>query len=314
MVLTLPTRPCGWVGTARCRTVTAVVARTNSCTPKTNTIAPATQGEAMSADGVQAEASRGVAHEHRPGRAEPEVEHEDRQRRRAHRRVADRPAHALDDVALHAAPFDRLDRGQRDARHEQHRRADEHRLGQERPRPPGREQHRADRRPGEAVERDDAGLDAGVRGGEVVPAHQHRREGARGVVGEDLGRPEQAQRQQHQPVRLGAGEQRRDEADEDHGADGVRGEDDAPAVEAVREGTRVQAEDQRWRPAQQRGRRHHERVRRQRGDEQRTCRPGDASRRCSACGPGQVVPNSFSFFSRTAETDSLDRINIRANG
>ena len=48
-MLTLPTRPCSAVGTARCRTVIDVVPQTNACAPKTKKIGSATTGLVVSA-------------------------------------------------------------------------------------------------------------------------------------------------------------------------------------------------------------------------------------------------------------------------
>jgi hypothetical protein len=158
---------------------------------------------------------------------------------------------------------------QRDPRHQDHAGGDEDSLGRERRGGAGGEQCRPDRWAGQLVERDEPGLQSGIGQREIVAVYQHRGQRRRRVVGEDLGRGQQRQRQQRPDHRNRTGDDRDGQHGQDHGTDGVGGDHDPPPVEPIGQHTRVQAEQQRRRPPEQGGQRDQERVVGQRRHQQR---------------------------------------------
>ena len=147
------------------------------------------------ADRAEAQPLHGVEDQHRPGGAEGDVEDQDREHERPHGGVMADPAEALGDLVADGRRPLRVARmgRQRDPAHQHRARGDQDRLADERQRHADGEQRRAERRPGELVERDEPGLDPGVADGQVIAADQHRQQGLRRVVREDLGRGEHEQ-------------------------------------------------------------------------------------------------------------------------
>ena len=134
----------------------------------------------------------------------------------------------------------------RDACH-QHRTERETRgVGGEGQGHPHGEQKGADRRPYQLVAEKEGTRQASVGDPEIHPRDDPRHEAAAGHVGEDLGRPEDEQGQQHDGDADRATEDRRGE----HGKDGcssqVHTDHDAPPIEAIRDRAGRQPEQQPW--------------------------------------------------------------------
>jgi hypothetical protein len=160
-------------------------------------------------------------------------------------------------------------RRQADAAHQQRAHRDQHRLPDERPRHADGEQRRANGRSDELVDRDEPGLDPSVGEGKVLAPHEHRQERLRGVVGEDLRRPEHEERDQDDGDRDRSGHDRRGDQRQDAGANHVDGDDEHPPVQPVGQRAGKQAEEQRRQPLDEGGQGHEKRVTGLRGDEQR---------------------------------------------
>ena len=128
---------------------------------------------------------------------------------------------------------------------------DADRLGDEGDGRPGREQQRAQSRPGQLVEPDEAELQAGVADAEVVPVHEHRQQGAGGRVGEDLRRAEQEHRDEHHGDVHRTGDDGDAQQREHHRAQTVAQRDHESAVDAVGDGAGVEAENQPGEPLEQ---------------------------------------------------------------
>jgi hypothetical protein len=106
--------------------------------------------------------------------------------------------------------------------------------------------------------------------------HQHRQQGLRAAVGEDLGRAEEEERPEGHRDRDLAGRDREGQDDE-HGRPGeVDGHDDQPPVEPVGERAGHQPEQQGRQPLHHGRQRHHEGVVGERSDQQRAGRERDA--------------------------------------
>ena len=116
--------------------------------------------------GAEAEPLAGVEHQNRPGRAERDVEDQDGQDQRAHRRrgapSTASPRRRRGARCAAASCGSRPWAGSDDPGHQQHAGGDQDGLGDERPGQAGGEQGRPDRRAGELVERDEPGLQPGV--------------------------------------------------------------------------------------------------------------------------------------------------------
>lgn len=169
---------------------------------------------------------------------------------------------------------------------------DQHRLRQEGRGVAGGEQRRPDRRPGELVERHHADRDPGVADGEAVAVHEHRQQRARGRVREDLGGAEEEEGAQHEPHRDGVGRHAEPE-DQQHGGPGeVDAHHEEAPVEAVRQGSGVQPEEQRRQPLEQRRQGDHERVAGLRGDQQRAGGQGQAVAQVAHPGRGEQPAES----------------------
>ena len=168
---------------------------------------PPTRGrgrEQPEPDLVHAELIARVQHEHRPRRAERDVEREDREGERPHRRGADEPADAL--AHLRAAGPGRLGRRASGARAVSSRWCT-HDAGHERPRPKAKhaalaangsaipidEQERADRWRDELVRGRKAPCSRALAMPEVLARHDARQQAAARRVGERLGRAQDEQ-------------------------------------------------------------------------------------------------------------------------
>ena len=200
-------------------------------------------------DGTHAEALARVQHEHGPGRPVGDVEGDDREGERAHRWVRDQPADAFRHLGPQAAAFHRALGGKvsdvrRDARHQHRPERETGGVGGERQRHPDGEQEGADRRPHELVAEQEGARQACVGDPEIDPRDDPRHEAAAGNVGEDLGCPEDEQRQQHDRDADRAADDRRGEHRKDHRSSEVDSGDDAAPIEAVSDGAGREAEQQ----------------------------------------------------------------------
>ncbi len=167
-------------------------------------------------DRVHPEPLTGVQHEHRPGRAERDVEGHDRERERPHRRMGDEPSDALDhlgdEVALARPLASGIGDVDRDACHEPSTERETRRVRRERQRHPDAEQERADRWSEKLVGQQERARQPRVRDPEVRAGDDLRRQAVTRDVGERLGRAE---------------DEERDQDDRDiHGAGGDRGRKD----------------------------------------------------------------------------------------
>jgi hypothetical protein len=169
-------------------------------------------------------------------------------------------------------------------------------LGDERPERSHREQERAQRRTGELVRHQIAGLKSGVAETEIRGTHEHGQQRAAGRVGEHLRRSVQERGHQHDPHAHGAGHEEHDQAGDDEGAQGVRDDDEPAAVVMVGHRPREQAEEQPWQVLHHGTAGYEDRRTRERGDEQRGCRQGDpvaeVARPGRAQQPAEVTPEA----------------------
>ena len=201
------------------------------------------RGQEPEAHGRHPEPLLRIEDQHGPGRAEGDVERDDRERQRAHGRVTDEPAHALDHVRAPRAPA----AGRAVARvlrvrggvvddppHEQRAEREAGGVGGERQGHPDREQERADGWRDQLVRQEDDALQTGVRDAQVLPAHELRQQAGATDVGERLGRPQHEQRREDD----GDADHAADDGDRQHAQDRGPGEvderDDPPPVHPVR--------------------------------------------------------------------------------
>jgi len=160
--------------------------------------------------------------------------------------MSQQPADPFGDVAPHVAAARVAHRSprQRDPGHEHGGQQHRHDLSAEREGASRGEQRRADRRPGELVERDEPGLQPSLRDTEVALVHEHRHQGAGGGVDEHLRGANQEERPEHHCDADDAGDDRGSQRDQHERPQQVRDHHQAQPVDAVGDRAGVQAEEQ----------------------------------------------------------------------
>ena len=221
---------------------------------------------------MQAEADRAepeplarVEHQHRPRGAERDVEDEDGQHERPHGGVVPHPADALGDVVpdVRSRAGRSLPCGGSAMRETSTApAATSTACAAERPAAPDGEQRRAERRADELVDRDEPGLQPGVRQRQVVAVRPASAAACCDALSaNDLGGAQQEQRDEHQrrstrrPSRRRAASTARTTA-----RAGRRSTTMQPPVEPVGQRAGAQPEQQRRQPLERRGQRDQERV------------------------------------------------------
>ena len=161
------------------------------------------RGDQPEAERAQAQPLPGVQHEHRPGRAEGDVEGEDGDGQRPDRGVRPQPAPSLADVLAHPGrPAPRPRAAARSGRHRiraiSSTPASTHTASVTKGRAiPAANSAAPTGGPASWLPHDHAGECAGVRDAEVARADQHRQHGGGRGLAEGLVHPEQEQRGQH---------------------------------------------------------------------------------------------------------------------
>ncbi len=165
--------------------------------------------------GAHAEPLAGVEHEHGPGGPERDVEREDRQGERAHRRMREQPADPLGHLGPQARPLAQLGlvlvttRETRSAPSTKHTAFVANGSAM-----PDGEQEGADRRGDQLVRQQEGALHPGVGEAEVLARHEARQERAARRVGERLRGAEDEQRDEHDGDADRPADDRRDEDDQ----------------------------------------------------------------------------------------------------